>query len=450
MAPSNGWSRGCARRARGRPMSGTVVQGFGSSDTADKRMPGDRPTNCRPLMALLLVVALGGALALAFGAFLALAAPPAYAHGTGWWPNPPEPPPDPPPPPPPPPSEDAPPPPSPPTPPPPPPPGPVPPIQPLPPSPPGAKPPPGNPSHPRPPAPPGPTPEVTKRPVSVAGQRLRDRGAASGARNPDAMWQAWWSLNRFAYLPDRTTGRAKQTFTPADGEPATRTSWSERRASISRQAVLPFLLRILDPKGSARDDVRASALIAASKIGNDRLVRSLILRWAQDARAAPLVRESAALAAGLLRRTDPALQTDGESLDRLREGLLGLFDDGHAPTRTRAFAALSLGLLADQPYGSAFSKDGRLVVRALWTRLDRPDLHRDLRVALLVALGRQPRLGVPDGVREGLRSVSVGQTVAAASLEWDRAEPRPDGGGAPGRPGNGVVPPTRARAQASG
>ncbi len=385
-------------------------------------MRGETPvTPCLPrpepglrfLLLVLLVVA-------GVGVALVGTASPALAHGTGWWPNPPEPPPDPPPPPPPPPSEDVPPPPQPPTPPPEPPPPPLPPIQPLPPSQPGDGPPKPDAPPPDDPPPDGPTPEVTKRPVSIAAQRLRDRGASTAALDPDAAWQAWWSLNRLAYLPDRTAGRAKMVFTPTEDAADPAPSWSVLRADLTRKQVLPFLLRVLDPRSKVRDDVRASALIACGKIGGDRLVTSLILHWAEDVYASPLVRESAALAVGLLRRTDPALQAGGETLDRMRERLLAIFDDHEAPTRTRAFAVLSLGLLADQPYGSAFTKDGRLVGRALWTRLERQGLHRDLRVALLVALGRQQASGVPDGVRDGLRGVAMGKR--AFGRRWSRIE----------------------------
>ncbi|MFV1958524.1 MAG: HEAT repeat domain-containing protein, partial [Planctomycetota bacterium] len=172
-----------------------------------------------------------------------------------------------------------------------------------------------------------------------------------------------------------------------------------------RTRIVPFLLHLVDPKRDVRQDVRASALIALGKLANDAITRQLLLHYAEKARTPNLVRESATLALGLLRRTDPSLRLDGRTLDEVRDRLLALFDTVRAPTRTRAFAALALGLLADQPYGSPFSKDGRLVGRALWQRLREDHLSRDLRVALLVALGRQRPEGIADGIRAGLRRI---------------------------------------------
>jgi hypothetical protein len=107
-------------------------------------------------------------------------------------------------------------------------------------------------------------------------------------------------------------------------------------------------------------------------------------------------------------------------LDRVRDELLRTFDDRAAPTRTRAFCALAVGLLGDQPFGSAYTQDGRLAIRDLWTRLERSHAHADLPVALLTALALQPPAGVPDGVREGLRSIVAGRRVLGR--RWDPLE----------------------------
>ena len=53
-----------------------------------------------------------------------------------------------------------------------------------------------------------------------------------------------------------------------------------------------------------------SALIALGKLSQDPIAPRVILHYLDDHRAAPIVRESAALALGLLRRTRPSHQAD--------------------------------------------------------------------------------------------------------------------------------------------
>jgi hypothetical protein len=77
----------------------------------------------------------------------------------------------------------------------------------------------------------------------------------------------------------------------------------------------------------------------------------------------------------------------------------------------RAFCALALGLLGDQPYGTSFSKDGRLVTRALWKRLAGLPKAVDIPSAIFVAIGLQPAAGVPDAIREGLRQITLGKAL---------------------------------------
>jgi len=108
------------------------------------------------------------------------------------------------------------------------------------------------------------------------------------------------------------------------------------------------------------------------------------------------------------------------ALDELREHLLDAFDDEAVPTRARAFALMAVGLLGDQPFGTAITKDGRLTTRSLWQRLAADYAQRDLPIALLTALGQQPPEGVPDGVRDGLRGLVLGKRTLGR--RWDPVE----------------------------
>ena len=248
----------------------------------------------------------------------------------------------------------------------------------------------------------GGTPATTPRP---------GRRGKGGATAHSAGWLTWWRLNRWAHLPDRNEAayrRARQTTGEAEDEAARD---RRRRVEVARQKIVPALLQLLHPKIAVPDEVRASALIALAKLSNDSATITLALTYANDRQAANVVRESAALSAGLVRRTDPALRATGQALDRLRGQLLALFDREDAPTRTRAFALFAVGLLGDQPFGSSLTRDGMMVSRELWNRLAFPSAGNELTVALLTALGMQPVAGIPAQVQDLLRRIAAGRRV---------------------------------------
>ena len=240
---------------------------------------------------------------------------------------------------------------------------------------------------------------------------------------PDVYWGTWWALNRWAYLPERgeplrartaVTGREEGVAPPRDVSRG-------RRALLARQIVLPYLHEMLaEGPGRQRDTVRAAAVLALAKVSADGQTLERLLRIAEDGRATDLERESAALAVGLLRRTDPALRVDAISLDLARTRLLELIAQEKTPIRARCFAAFALGLLSDQGYGSPFSRDGRLVVKGLLERLAvRPD-GVDLPIALLTALAVQPVAAIPSQVHEELQRAVLG--APAFKRTWSPLE----------------------------
>ncbi len=284
----------------------------------------------------------------------------------------------------------------------------------------GVPPPPTTPSAPPGRAPlAGPTapPTMPTGPRTLASRRTRLGAYRSIGTNT---WTLWWALNRNALLPDRLEGLRRRTVTPRDGDRPLGETWAQARAEVARGKVLPFLLRLLDPKARTRDDVRASALLALGRCGEPGVSVPVLRGWLHDARAADIVRESAALAIGLLRRTLPAQRCSPLALDGVRDELLDVFDDTKAPTRVRAFAALSLGLLADQDYATGWTKDGRLVTRALWQRLEGSKLSEELTTAVLTALGMQPSEGLSEEQRAGLQGIAMGKRLLGRA--WSNAE----------------------------
>ncbi len=227
-------------------------------------------------------------------------------------------------------------------------------------------------------------------------------------------WQTWWDLNRDAFLPDKRTVRRRAVRTAASslfemGRAGRRglTHWERALEKGARDTALPYLLEVLDPSSVQDERMIAAALVALGRIARDSTSVEVLQRYAVRTDLRVEVRESAVLGLGLLRRTERAAQLDAATLTRIRAFLFALFDDKDAPTRVRAFAVYAVALLADQPYpDSALERDGRRVTQALWERLRRRYPAAELPVALLTAVGMQPRAGVPGGVLEGLRTIA--------------------------------------------
>lgn len=248
-------------------------------------------------------------------------------------------------------------------------------------------------------------------------------------------WQSWWDLNRSGLLPGKDEAFKRRVITPGDaagptGKVAEPTpeerakAWAEARAKAARDEVVPFLIRVLEGQGKNRDELTGAALIALAKIGPPEiafplLVRHLVAGPSGDKRAT-VVTESAALGLGLMRRTQPGHRMDGVEADRARHRLLDAFDDKDLPDSTRSFAALALGLLADQPYGSEDAKDGRVVTAALWERVGKTYAAADLPAALFTALSLQPRAGIPPETARGLEAIALGRPAFGRS--WDSRE----------------------------
>ncbi|HVG94941.1 MAG TPA: HEAT repeat domain-containing protein, partial [Planctomycetota bacterium] len=268
---------------------------------------------------------------------------------------------------------------------------------------PGATPPPSAPPTTRPgakttPFPAGPPAPAGPAPGGTAGRTARERGRmAAGASD----WTDWWDLNADSIRARDTIVRRALTGDDGDGMLAL------RRAR--EREILPLLRAVLAGEHGRDEEILASAVLALGKTADDPKDVERILELVRRDDTPRLARESAALALGLLRRSDPASRFDGALLDGVRASLFDAMDDDGIHVRARCFASLALGLLADQPYreGDAFARDGRLVVQGLWTRLREDRAGPEATVAILVGLSLQPPAGVPQAVEDGLRSLAA-------------------------------------------
>lgn len=286
---------------------------------------------------------------------------------------------------------------------------------------------PGDPTPPDPtggtgPSPSGPvTPNAPGDGTSGGGAVARGRGPALSLEN----WTFWWAYNDAEILrvKDHIYGRhGSGSAVSGVGEGAGNESDATRATEKHvKSLVIPALLRAMDPASRRDPDTESAAYLALARVTDDPAHIPLLVRGVLDgdheARGRHvIVRESAALSLGLLRRTDAARRFDAKELDGVREVCFRILEDPAFPTRVRAFAAFSIALLFDQPtrvdaLRASIEAGGGAPTRSAAERLF--DLLRlehkssDLPSSLLLALSFAPPTDVTPTMRE---------VVAAAAL----------------------------------
>ncbi|MDJ0973647.1 MAG: HEAT repeat domain-containing protein [Planctomycetota bacterium] len=303
---------------------------------------------------------------------------------------------------------------------------------------PGGQVPPGmrEPSDPTPPPPPSPTPTPTPDPTTpdVTGPSIpktpetsptpntpnqpssspnRPTRRASGMDFTDASF--WWGYNKAPYLMlkeaiyhNTTSENPLQMLGRGAGN--TGDNMHDIRGMV-RSTILPTLMWVMDPKRDLHEDIESAAYIGLGKIATEPAHIEMLkkgLALSSKAKKPIMVQEAAALSFGLLRRTKESEQFTGTELDRVREYLFDVFGNKDYGIRVRGFAALSVGLLGDQPAGHTAegSTDGGSAATArLFELLAEGYTSADLNVALLMAIGMQDARSVTDGQREILRQM---------------------------------------------
>jgi HEAT repeat protein len=203
------------------------------------------------------------------------------------------------------------------------------------------------------------------------------RGRKSAGSLGYERWEYWWLFQRDSYLRLRerisrqpvVSGSADWLLGKRSKEDASLAEPPSHRA-ISRR-VVPLLREAL---GDPFFDVRASAVIALGKTSDPSVLPDLIAALRDPRRS---VSESAALALGMV--------GEREAIGPLRalvfdtpEGRRLVGRPQEVPYRTRALAAVGLGLIGDES-----------VVADLLeiARSSRKEAHRDVPIGAIVALG---------------------------------------------------------------
>lgn len=170
-------------------------------------------------------------------------------------------------------------------------------------------------------------------------------------------------------------------------------------ASKVESDILPALIWAMDRDNAGHQDVHSASFIAAAKVARLPEHIELLMKGLDPAnkKLDQITVESAALSFGLLRRQDPAKQFAASELDKVRDFLFTVIEnDKDFHTGARAFAAMALGLLGDQPCGSGqYANDidaaRQAVTSRLWDLLNQPQKDDNIPVALLIALGLQSK-----------------------------------------------------------
>ena len=310
------------------------------------------------------------------------------------------------------------------------------PYDPTPPAPPPPTPRPGPDVTPEPPTPqvpgngPGPTtpPNV---PNPTSGQPSNGQRSGPKATSLDyTNWRFWWGYNQDAILGLKDAiyhlgGSGSSIHGLGDASPGSRSDATHMvRAEIEKR-VLPTLLWVIDPKNKVHADIESAAYLALAKTA--RLPNQIeIISKALDPKAGhrDLVTESAALALGLLARTHEDERFTGVELDRVRETLFRVINEDKHATRVRGFALLALGLLGDQPTGSAgtdASTKAQTTTQALFDVLAANERDTEIAVSALVAIGLQDVDSITKPQREQLRRLVLSRGSRGAASELARA-----------------------------
>lgn len=280
-------------------------------------------------------------------------------------------------------------------------------------------PPPTTPSDPTTPPAPAPTGPVTPAP-GAPPTTGPETPTTAGKKTPPSLdqWQFWWGYNNDDILNIKSSiysmkRTAQSPLSDVGGAAGASSDSTRATAKQVRDKLIPVLLRIIQDPGKKLNpgpDTESAAYIALAKVTDDPshlqiFMDAVVGKDGMKNRSVhQTVNESAAFAMGLLRRSDKGRQLDVKDLDRAREFLFSVFENDNLEMRTRGFAMISLGLLADQPsarsrkettgggglfYAPDLSATTLPTADRIFDLLRRPYKNPQMYVVALLALGMQ-------------------------------------------------------------
>jgi len=229
---------------------------------------------------------------------------------------------------------------------------------------------------------------------------------ASSRITPES-WMFWYEYNKEA-LQQLKKGiyRFKGSSHPlgrlSHSGAGARTGQRQRVRAATASDIIPALLWAMQAENVKHQDTESAAYIALAKVTLDPNHIERIEKGLKSKNIA--TRESAALGLGLLRREQPSDQFDAGSLDRVRSVLFETFANEKLQARMRGFAALSLGMLGDQPTGRGTDDGAARTTTRIFDLMRQRYNHPDLPVALLIAASMQRRDSITPAQYDVLRT----------------------------------------------
>jgi len=222
--------------------------------------------------------------------------------------------------------------------------------------------------------PPSPGPEQRPGGNGLNGGTQTPRRRAARRVMSFTNWLFWWAYNKDEILGLKARLKAQEhrvaTSNPMHhlGRGRGLTARPGATPEMIETKIVPALLAVIDNK-DIHEDIRGGALIALARAEpTKKHLDRFFLVASADSGEHNLVKESAIIALGILQVKDV----------EVREFLLELVSNRNYPMRGRCFAMLSLGLLKDK------HED---VHKALEARLDGSEVHLDVPICALLAMG---------------------------------------------------------------
>jgi hypothetical protein len=264
--------------------------------------------------------------------------------------------------------------------------------------------------------PPPPTTTPTSPNVPPPPTTMPDPGQGPVRKNTPTsfdQWVFWWNNNNddILHLKEaiyRLRGTPNSPLASMGETKGNRTDATRATEKQVKSDLIPVLLWAMDHKNNLHPDIESAAYIALAKVTDDpahfRLLMNGIYKDGKENKEVDqIVRESAALSLGLIRRGGEN-KFDAKEIDRVRDFLFTVFEDDGLATQTRGFAALAIGMLGDQPttIGTTPTSGGGLLYAPdpaatallsatdrIWELLHRQYKNPDLPICLMLALSLQ-------------------------------------------------------------
>jgi len=241
----------------------------------------------------------------------------------------------------------------------------------------------------------------------------------SGTASP-VSWSFWWTLNKERFLAVKVRSRKAAALSDNRDTFLGDRDIGEQVVGVNRKQVVGMILPTLMSALKDDDyDVRAGAVIALGKVADPLNMDALEAIRGRLLDADKRVRESACLGLGL-HGAPHSLETLFHIAGDTEEGRALVGRHGGVLTRTRAFAAVGIGLVASRLDSDERSRAGQMLTELL----RQPAPHADVLSAPALALQLFPSPGTDGPLLAwsiSLRKAGMCLCADSPSWRWERS-----------------------------